>query len=158
MGTWIQEGFNSIKKEPKNLAQLPSFIINALPPGLDTVYEYEYDLQWLSGEEISYFQVETGSFPIYAAFGDGTLDDWLVEFPNQELGEDYLKLFADKDYLNENNSGGSLFFYSDAPPGEGWLVYSGESIRGLAPVPEVPTLLSFFSGIMGLGWNFRRKK
>ena len=139
------------------LASLSPEIIQAIPNDVSQIYEYNYGLKWLTGEEINYFQIETQGFPVYYTLGQGALKDWIVELPDRELGENYLKFFADANYLNESNSEGLLQLYTNAPPGEGWLVYStSNSLRGLAPTPEPATIFLFGSGLAGM--FFRRRK
>ena len=140
-----------------DLASLSSEILETIPEGVQQVYEYTYGVQWLSGEEISYFEIETQGFPIYSSSGEGALADWLIEPPDRGLGENYLKVFADANYLNELNPVGQFQFYSNAVPGEGWLVYStGNALRGAAPVPEPATFALFLSGILGMGIFVKR--
>ena len=137
--------------QPVDLASLSPDILATIPEDVMHVYEYTYGLHWLSGEEISYFQIETQGFPIYFSEGAGSLEDWLVKRPDRTLGENYLKVFADANYLNDLNPDGIFQFYSNAPPGEGWIVYStSNALRGLAPVPEPATLFLLLSGICGI--------
>ena len=137
---------------PVDLASLSPEILETIPADVLQVYEYTYGIEWLSGEEISYFQIETQGFPVYFSTGEGALEDWLIELPERELGENYLKVFADSNYLDELNSEGQLQLYSDAVPGEGWLVYStSNALRGAAPVPEPATFVLFLNGMLGLG-------
>ena len=142
-----------------DLAILPPEVLATIPNGVPNIYEYDYDLQWLSGEEISYFQVETQGFPVFFSDGEGALQDWLIELPDRERGENYLKVFADADYLNELNPEGQFRFYSNTVPGEGWLVYStSNGVRGAVPVPEPATGVLFLSGILGWGIFAKRDK
>ena len=142
---------------PVNLASLSPEIFETIPKDVRQVYEYTYGIGWLGGEEINYFQIETQGFPIYFSAGEGTLADWLIEPPDRGLGENYLKVFADANYLNELNPEGQFRFYSNAVPGEGWLVYStSNALRGTALVPEPPTFVLFLSGILGMGIFFKR--
>ncbi len=135
---------------------LPEDIRGKIPDGVDTVWEYSYDLAWVSGSSVPYFQVETNGAQIFGGIGSNGLDDWIFTLPG--MGDKYLSFLADKNYLGEETPGGTLQFYTSTAPGKGWLVYPGEAIRGLAPAPEPATVGLMLSGLLGLGLCRRRKK
>ena len=152
--TFYSDNKSSMKVESSAqevaVASLSPEIIQAIPPGLLDVFEYNYDLEWLAGEEINYFQIETLNFPLLYSLKGGALADWIIDLPDPQLGKNYLKIYADANYLNEENSQGFFRFYTDAPPGEGWLVYStSNSLHGVAPTPEPAGLVLFGVGLAG---------
>ncbi len=131
-----------------DVATLDPKIIKSIPSDLSKIYEYDYDFQWLGGEEINYVQIQTGGVPLFYVAPQGGMGDWLM---GPFAGENYFKAFADADYLNEDNPFGSLQLFTAAPPGEGWVVYStGNAVRDVAPVPEPGTLAMFSVGLLCL--------
>ena len=142
------------KAENKPKSFLPSSVQDNIPTGLANVWEYNYDLLWLEGAPVSYFQVETAHAPIFFASGSGGLEDWLFERPSPN--EHYLEFFADKNYLGEDVFSGNLQFYTSSAPNEGWLVYSGDSQRGVSPVPEPSTLFLMAFGLLNGAFIFKK--
>ncbi|MEJ2200330.1 MAG: PEP-CTERM sorting domain-containing protein [Desulfuromonadaceae bacterium] len=130
--------------EQKAVSDLTDEIQDELPVGLESIWEYTYELTWLDGEIVSYFQVETGCAEIYLALGLDGVSDWLIDLP--EADERYLEFYADSYYLPEISSTGRFALYSPTAPGLGWLVTSGTAILGAVPVPE-PATWQLFAAI-----------
>ena len=155
LGDEEKKGINSIygvppntkiedKAENKESSLLPDFIRDSIPVEIQSVWVYTYDLTWLSGSEVNYFQVQTNRAPVFFALGSQGLDDWLYKVPDGN--ENYLDFYADKNYLGNQVLSGRLEFYTDAAPGEGWLIASGDEHLGATPVPEPTSLLLFSVG------------
>jgi len=142
------------KAESKPKSFLPGIIQDHIPTGLANVWEYNYDLLWLEGAPVSYFQIETGQAPIFFALGSEGLEDWLFQPPS--ANENYLEFFADQNYLGEDVFSGQLQFYTSYAPQEGWLVYAGGSERGLSPVPEPSTLFLMAFGLLNGALIFKK--
>jgi len=132
--------------DQKESTSLPLFIQDEIPDRLASVWEYNYDLLWLEGNQASNFQVDIGGFDVFAPSGSNGLEDWLFELP--EGNEQFLNFYADSNYLGGNVFSGRLTFYSGAEPGTGLLAYSGGTAFGHAPVPEPATAWLLGSGLL----------
>lgn len=142
------------KAEKKESSSLPDNVRSQLPSGVDSVWEYSYELTWQGGGTASYFQVETGSSTIYAAYGTNGFSEWLNSYPSS--GYRYFEFYADSEYLGDSFYFGALNLYSSNDPGTAWLVNAGGSQYGFAPNPEPPSLSLYAAGIASL-LAFKRK-
>ncbi len=141
--------------EKKKVNELPDKIRNSIPPELVDIWEYSYTLTWEGGGLASYFQVETGSCPVYAAQGYDGLSKWLVELPGKDEG--YVEFYGDSNYLGDSDTKtGKLSLYSPYGPGKRWLVHAGGAERGIAPIPEPSTIIFLAFGCVVYCWCMKK--
>ncbi len=169
--------------QQQSLSELPPEVLASLPPGVDRVWRYLYDIErGATGEALSYFQVEVNSAPVYYAAGLGALADWTWQvwhddeksvdngtsrlYGAQGLREnidrlaaigDLLEFDADATYLTDAITPGRLVFYTDRGPDLGLLVSAGGQQFGLAPsaIDEPATLMLGLVALLAGAWAMR---